>query len=394
MQPTTHNIYLDNAATTPLSKSVLEAMLPFMTSCSSGNPSSTHAHGREAKAAIEQARHTIAEIIGAKPSEIIFTSGGTESNNLFIRGIVNMYDIKHIISSPLEHHAVIHTIEDLAQKNNVAVHWVEHTSTGELDMAHLEKLLHQYPHSLVSIMHGNNEIGNINPIDQIASLCHEHNAFFHTDTVQTIGYFPFNLQTLKVHALVGSAHKFHGPKGVGFLFLRRESKIRPLITGGKQERELRGGTENVPGIVGLAKALEIAHANLETFKNMILSSKRLMITLLKEHFSEKISFNGLSGNLDKSLPTILNVSTPESELNDMLLFRLDLLGVSASGGSACSSGAGMRSHVLQALGTNPRRGAVRFSFSHLTTESDLRFAVQKLAEIYTEAGVLTSNDYE
>ncbi|MCS6832039.1 MAG: cysteine desulfurase [Flammeovirgaceae bacterium] len=383
------NIYLDNAATTPLNSAVLAAMTHYLKDSHLGNPSSTHAHGREAKAAIEQARKTIAEIIRAKPSEIIFTSGGTESNNLFIRGLISMHDIKHIISSRLEHHAVLHTIEDIVQKNNrITVHWVEHKANGELDMAHLEHLLKTYPHSLVSIMHANNEIGNINPIEQIASLCQEYKCFFHTDTVQTIGCFPFDMQTLKVHALVGSAHKFHGPKGVGFLFLRKESKIHPLITGGMQERGVRSGTENVPGIVGLAKALEIAYESQIANRKHLLSLKSLMIRLLKEHFGDKISFNGLSGDLEKSMPTILNVSTPESPINDMLLFRLDLLGVSASGGSACSSGAQAGSHVLKALSVNMQRGAVRFSFSHLNTENDIRFAVEKLVEIYTEAGVL------
>ncbi|GAB4340529.1 MAG: cysteine desulfurase family protein [Flammeovirgaceae bacterium] len=378
---TTKNVYLDNAATTPLDKEVISAMLPLMEQYF-GNPSSTHAHGREVRAIIEQARKTVAELIHAKPAEIFFTSGGTESDNTFIRGVVETHGIQNIISSRLEHHAVSHTIEDLTRNGKIQAHWLKNDEKGVLDLNHLESLLQKHPKSLVSVMHGNNEIGNINPIEQIADLCAQYKAYFHSDTVQTMGHFELNVQKIKVHSVVGSAHKFHGPKGIGFLYMRKEARVQPFITGGAQEREMRGGTENVYGIVGLAKALELSLKGLEEHRKHILHLKALMIRLVKERFGDKIQFNGLSGDLDRSLYTVLNLSLPEHEANDMLLFKLDLSGVSASGGSACSSGAKTGSHVLQALNTDPKRGAVRFSFSKFNTEKEIRFAVDKLCEIY------------
>jgi cysteine desulfurase len=383
---TTKNVYLDNAATTPLDKEVIAAMLPLMEQ-HFGNPSSTHAHGREVRAIVEQARKTVAELIHAKPAEIFFTSGGTESDNTFIRGVVETHGIQHIISSHLEHHAVSHTIEDLVKHGKVQAHWLNHDEKGVLDLNHLESLLQKHPKSLVSIMHGNNEIGNINPIERIGDLCAQHKAYFHSDTVQTMGHFELDMQKIKAHSVVGAAHKFHGPKGIGFMYMRKEARVQPFITGGSQEREMRGGTENVYGMVGLAKALELSLKGLEEHKKHILQLKALMIRLVKERFGDRIQFNGLSGDLDKSLYTVLNLSLPEHEANDMLLFKLDLSGVSASGGSACSSGAKIGSHVLQALNSDPKRGAVRFSFSKFNTEKDIYFAVDKLCEIYDMVSV-------
>ncbi|HSI75838.1 MAG TPA: cysteine desulfurase family protein [Lunatimonas sp.] len=375
-------VYLDNAATTVLDERVLEAMLPFLRN-TYGNPSSVHKHGREVRVAIEKARKTVANILQVSPGEICFTSGGTEADNMAICGALETFGLKQIISSPLEHHAVLHTAEKCSQRMGIPLKLLEVDSQGNLNMDHLSTLLQQSPYSLVSLMHGNNEIGNISDLEKIGELCRSHGAFFHSDTVQTMGHYAHNLKTLPVDAVVGAAHKFHGPKGAGFLFIRKDKKIRPFLHGGSQERNMRGGTENVYGIVGLAKALELAYQDMEAHETHIKEIKRYFKNVLVEQVPGVI-FNGLSGELESSLYTVLNVSFPPSEINQgMLLFNLDLAGISVSGGSACSSGATLGSHVLQALGSNPNRESVRFSFSRFTTKEEVDYTLAKVLELYS-----------
>lgn len=373
-------VYLDNAATTPLDKEVFDAMAPFMLE-DFGNPSSTHSHGRKVRAAIESSRKKIAELLNCTPGEIIFTSGGTEADNTLITSGISTYNIRHAISTPIEHHAVTHTLEILEKKGAIELHHVNLDEKGHVDMAHLEKLLQQYPNALVSLMHANNEIGNLLDIQKTGELSKKYNAFFHSDTVQTMGHYRHNMKELHVCGLTAGAHKFHGPKGVGFMYIQKDRKIAQLIHGGAQERNMRGGTENVYGIIGMAKALEIAYRDMEEHTRHIQALKSRMISRLKEHVPG-VTFHGDSANLERSLYTVLNVSLPESEENDMVLFNLDLQGISASGGSACSSGASTGSHVLGALYPNSKRGAVRFSFSKYNTEEEIDFATEKLGELY------------
>ncbi|HET9488061.1 MAG TPA: cysteine desulfurase family protein [Chryseosolibacter sp.] len=373
------NIYLDNAATTPLDPEVFEAMKPYMLE-HFGNPSSIHSHGRKVKAAIESARKKVAELLHCTPGEIIFTSGGTEADNAILEGAVEAYAIRNIISSPIEHHAVTHTLEHLEKKRGLKIHLVNLDAKGHVVMAHLESLLQQNDNALISLMHANNEIGNLLDIGGVSELAEKYNAYFHSDTVQAIGHYRHDLQKTKVHGITAAAHKFHGPKGVGFKFIRKDKKIPPFLYGGSQERNMRGGTENVYGIIGLAKAMEIAYRDMEEHMRYIKGLKTRMIEQLKANIPG-VSFHGDSDNLERSLYTVLNVSLPESEENNMLLFNLDLIGISASGGSACSSGATTGSHVLAALYPGSKRGAVRFSFSKYNTPEEIDCAVKKLAEL-------------
>jgi len=373
-------VYLDNAATTPLDKEVFDAMAPFMLE-HFGNPSSIHAHGREVRAAIERARKTVAQLLNTSPAEIFFTSGGTEADNAAIVCSCRTLGIKHAITTKLEHHAVLHTMEMLEKCEGVKLSYLRHDAQGNLDLAHLEELLANQPQTLVSIMHANNEVGTLNDIEAIGEICRKHNAVFHSDTVQTMGHYRHDLQKLGTNFIVGSAHKFHGPKGVGFLYSDASVKIQPLIQGGAQERNMRGGTENVYGIIGLAKALEIACRDMEEHTRYIQGLKDRMIHKLKEEL-EDVRFNGMSEYADKSLYTVLNVSLPPSDLNEMLLFSLDINKISASGGSACSSGANAGSHVLQALGVDPTRGSVRFSFSKYNTPEEIDFVAETLGKLY------------
>lgn len=375
------NVYLDNAATTQLDPQVLEAMLPFLEK-SYGNPSSTHAHGREVKAAIEKARKQVANILNAEPSEIIFTSGGTESDNTVLRSAIYSKGIKHVVTSKLEHHAVLHTVEELEEKNLVEVTYLDFDDDGNLDLDQLKEVLANTSDVLVTLMHGNNEIGNILDIDSVSRLCQEYNALFHSDTVQTIGHFDFDLKKLHIDYLAASAHKFHGPKGVGFLYINKSSRLNPYITGGSQEREMRGGTENVTGIIGLAKALEIAVNNMQSHKEHVLSLKSRMIEKLSSQIQD-ITFNGASADLESSLYTVLNLSIPPSPSNGMLLFSLDLAGISASGGSACSSGAQEGSHVISALnkGQFSERATIRFSFGKFNNMEEIDYTCDKLIEL-------------
>ena len=372
-------VYLDNAATTPLDPEVFEAMKPFMLE-DFGNPSSTHAHGRKVRAAIESSRKKIAELLQCTPGEIIFTSGGTEADNTLIISGIQTYRIKHAISTPIEHHAVTHTLQVLEKQGIIQLHHVEIDEKGHINLTHLEKLLGQYPNALVSLMHANNEIGNLLDLHRVGELTQHHKAFFHSDTVQTMGHYRHNMKELYVCGLTAGAHKFHGPKGVGFMYIRKDKKIGQFIHGGSQERNMRGGTENVYGIIGMAKALEIAYREMDEHQAYITSLKSKMIKNLNENIPG-VSFNGDSANLERSLYTVLNVSLPQSEENEMLLFNLDLQGISASGGSACSSGASTGSHVLGALCPGSKRGAVRFSFSKYNTPEEIDFVSEKLSEL-------------
>lgn len=374
-------IYFDNAATTALDERVLEVMLPYLKD-HYGNPSSVHSHGREVRAAIEKARKKVAELLNTTPGEIFFTSGGTEADNTAIMCAVHSHDVQHIITSSIEHHAVLHTVEKCAAANRISYSLVELDEKGNLNLEHLEALLSQHPKTLVSLMHANNEIGNINDIEMIGRICEAFGAFYHSDTVQTVGHYPHHLNNFPVNAIIGSAHKFHGPKGSGFIYINKSKKLQPFIYGGSQERNMRGGTENVAGIIGLAKALEIAYENM--------SKHRLQIIDLKKRFKESlseavpgVSFNGRSGEIENSLYTVLNVSFPASVDNQgMLLFNLDLQGISASGGSACSSGATLGSHVLRALQASPERESVRFSFSRFNTLEEVDYTVKQLKALY------------
>jgi len=373
-------VYLDNAATTPLDPEVFDAMKPFMME-DFGNPSSTHAHGRKVRASIESARKKVAELLSCTPGEIIFTSGGTEADNAIIRSAVVTYGIKHIISSPIEHHAVTHTVEHLAKQGAVKLHMVNLDEKGHVDLYHLEELLNKYPGALVSLMHANNEVGNLLNLHYVGELCNKHNAFLHSDTVQTVGHYKHDMRQLQVCGMAAAAHKFHGPKGIGFMYIRKDKKIHSFIHGGAQERNMRGGTENVYGIIGLSKALEIAYRDMDEHVPYIKGLKARMIEKLNEQIPG-VMFNGDSADMEKSLYTVLNVSLPESDESDMLLFNLDLQGISASGGSACSSGATTGSHVLGALYPESKRGAVRFSFSKYNKADEIDFAVNKLVELF------------
>jgi len=374
-------VYLDNAATTALDERFLEVMLPFLKN-NYGNPSSVHKHGREVRVAIEKARKSVANILQVSPGEICFTSGGTEADNMAIAGALETFGLKQIISSPLEHHAVLHTAEKCSQHRGIPLKLLEVDSQGNLNMDQLSSFLLQTPNSLVTLMHGNNEIGNICDLEKIGELCRSHGAFFHSDTVQTMGHYVHDLKKLPIDAVVGAAHKFHGPKGAGFLYIRKDKKIRPFLYGGSQERNMRGGTENVYGIIGMAKALELAYQEMDSHETHIKEIKRYFKTALQENLPD-VTFNGNSGDLDASLYTVLNVSFPPSEANQgMLLFNLDLAGISVSGGSACSSGATLGSHVLQALGSDPSRESVRFSFSRFTTKEEIDYTLTKVLELY------------
>jgi cysteine desulfurase len=370
-------VYLDNAATTALDPQVLEAMMPYLTD-RFGNASSIHGHGRETRSAIEIARKKIADLLNTTAAEIFFTSGGTEADNTAIIGAVEKHNIRHIITSRLEHHAVLHTVQYLEKLNRVAVHYVDVNEQGVVDLAHLESLLKTNTGALVSLMHGNNEIGNMLDLKKTGELCQQYNAFFHSDTVQTIGHYPLHLYSLPVDFIAGSAHKFHGPKGIGLLYLKSGSTIYPYLHGGAQERNMRGGTENTAAIVGMAKALELAYQRMD--------EDRVHITGLKKYMIEELNkipgllFNGESADTDKSLMHVLNVSLPPSENNEMLVMNLDIAKISASAGSACTSGTNIGSLVLEAIGAKDDWGYVRFSFGRYNTKDEIDYCIKTLVK--------------
>jgi cysteine desulfurase len=371
-------IYLDNAATTAIHPDVVEAMIPVLRE-QFGNPSSIHAYGRQVRTIIENARKKVAQLLNASPSEIFFTSGGTEANNMALRCSIHDLNLKHAITSPLEHHAVLHTLEDLAHRGEIKLSLVKIDSKGNVDLKDLERLLQENERSLVSLMHANNEIGTLLPLEEAAAICNKYNAVFHSDTVQTMGHYYHDLSKLNISFLSCAAHKFHGPKGVGFLYINKNISIKPFITGGAQERNMRGGTENVYGIIGLAKAFEIAYEHIDNDIKEITSLKNYMRERLINEIPD-ITINGEIG--DKSLYTVLNVAFPPSENNEMLLFNLDIAGVACSAGSACSSGSNVGSHVLNAIKVDPERAAIRFSFSRFNTKEEIDYTVEKLKELY------------
>jgi len=370
------NVYLDNAATTPMDQEVVQAMLPYMTDFF-GNPSSSHAYGRKTKTAIEQARRTIANHLKCTPAEIYFTSGGTEADNLAMHAAVYDMGCVHIITSAIEHSAVIKTAQLISERDGVKLSLVGLDHKGNVDLAHMRELLATNGKSFVTLMHANNEIANLLPMEQVSGLCAEYNAIFHSDTVQTMGHYAFDLQKLNIHFLNASAHKFHGPKGVGFIYINKKAKVSADITGGGQERGLRGGTENLIGIVGMAKALDLCYTQLTEHQQYISELKQYMAEELEASIPELI-FNGNSRSKD-SLYTVLNVTFPPTKNADMLLFLLDLEGVACSGGSACSSGATKGSHVLDAIGAlRPGQASIRFSFSRLNSKAEIDFALDKV----------------
>ncbi len=374
-------VYLDNAATTRVDDEVLDIMCETLREYY-GNPSSTHFFGRKSKSLIERARKNVAKHMNCKPGEIFFTSGGTEADNMALACSVMDLGVKHIITSSIEHHAVGHTAEDLKAKQGVKVSYVKLLENGHVDLADLESLLkNNSEKTLVSLMYANNEIGNLLPANEVSVLCRKYGAYFHSDTVQSMAHYTYDLEAFDIDFITCAAHKFHGPKGVGFLYVNDKVKIHPLIHGGAQERNMRGGTENLHGIIGLSKALDVAYDDLDGHRTHIESIKIHMIDLLKQKI-EGVRFNGTSEDLNESLYTVLSVSLPETEIGAMLLFNMDLLGVSCSGGSACTSGANKGSHVLEGINANPNRPTIRFSFSKYSTKEDVEYAVEQLVGLY------------
>ncbi|MBS1668978.1 MAG: cysteine desulfurase [Bacteroidetes bacterium] len=371
-------IYFDNAATTSLDPQVLEAMMPYLTE-KFGNPSSIYSYGRESRMAVESARKTVAKILNAHPAEIFFTSGGTESSNTAITAAVRDLGCTHIITSPIEHHATLHTVEHLHKRDEINLSYVKILPNGHVDLKHLKELLSSSNEKcFVSLMHANNEIGNMLDIHVVGEICKAHSAIFHSDTVQTIGHFPFDLRNTPVHFVTGAGHKFHGPKGVGLLYINENIRINPYIYGGSQERNMRAGTENLYGIVGFAKALELATANYEKESAFIRDIKMYMKSQLEKHI-KGVAFNGDTSN--QSLYTVLNVAIPKTEKSEMLLFNLDINNICASGGSACTSGADQGSHVIRAINNNPNQIAIRFSFSNQNSKEEVDKVVAKLKEL-------------
>ncbi|MGB5227043.1 MAG: cysteine desulfurase family protein [Eudoraea sp.] len=375
-------IYFDNAATTPVRKEVITKMKDVLVN-SYGNPSSTHGFGRSAKTEIEQARKTIAKYLNAQASEIIFTSGGTEADNMILRSVVKDMGVQTIITSKIEHHAVLHTAEALQKEFGIQIEFVKLDSFGNPDLKHLEKLLlADDSKKIVSLMHVNNEIGNILDIQEIAILCKANGVLLHSDTVQSIGHFKWDVQKTPIDFMVAAAHKFHGPKGVGFAFIRKNTNIEPLILGGSQERGYRAGTEPIHNIVGLKEAFVAAYDNLEEEKQYISSIKEYFIKKIKEALPE-VKFNGYSGNLERSTYTLVNVCLPFSkEKSQMLLFHLDLKGIACSEGSACQSGASGGSHVLAEILSDEelQKPSVRFSFSKYNTSEEVDYVIEILKD--------------
>jgi cysteine desulfurase len=372
-------VYLDNAATTPIAPEVVEAMLPVLKD-GFGNPSSTHFYGRQTKALIETSRRTVSKLLNCQASEIIFTSGGTEADNMALYSSVNQLGVKHIITSSIEHHAIGHTAEAIQKAGLARVSYVKIDVNGTVDLADLERLLETEDKTLVSLMHANNEIATLLPMSEVSALCRKYAAYFHSDTVQTMGHYAFDLKELDIDFITCAAHKIHGPKGIGFLYVNKNVKAEALIHGGAQERGLRGGTENVYGIVGLAKAMELAYDDLEAHQQHVQGLKSYMIDQLKSIFSD-ISFHGQTEPA-KALYTVLNVCFPRTEKAGMLLFTLDLKGVAVSGGSACSSGAAKGSHVLEGINADMSRPNVRFSFSRFTTKEEIDFALDQVKIVF------------
>ena len=374
-------VYLDNAATTPMDKEVIEAIIPVMEN-SFGNPSSIHSFGRSTRAIIEKSRKQVAKYINASPSEIVFTGGGTEADNMVLRCAVNDGGVTHIITSATEHHAVIDTAEVLAKNcNSLKLSLVKHDAKGYVDIDSLIQLLEENKDrkTLVSLMHANNEIGNRLPLKQVSDICKKYDAIFHSDTVQTMCHYEFDVRELGIDFLTCSAHKFHGPKGVGFLYVNQDIQIKPIITGGAQERNVRAGTENIIGIVGLTKAMEVAYRDLEAHQSHVQGLKTYMIEQLEANIPG-VTFNG--DPKGDSLYTVLNVQFPNSEMDEMLLYNFDIEGIAVSGGSACSSGSNVGSHVLRNIGCDMTKPSIRFSFSKYNTKEEIDYTISVIKDLF------------
>lgn len=373
-------IYFDNAATTALDPEVLETMMPYLTE-KFGNPSSIYSYGRETKMAIEGARKMVARILNCAPGEIFFTSGGTESSNTAINASIKDLGCRHIITSPIEHHATLHTVEHIAKHNGIRYTILRLTKDGHIDLEHLEEALaNSEEKTLITLMHANNEIGNLLEVKTVGELARKYNAIFHSDMVQTIGHYPIDLKDIYVHFVSSAGHKFHGPKGVGILYVNDTITISPLINGGSQERNMRAGTENLYGIVGYAKALELAVSRFDKDSAYIQDLRKYMADRIRATFPMAV-FNGdIDGH---SLYTVLNVAFPKNDKSDMLLFNLDMAGICVSGGSACSSGASSVSHVIKALynGHSHELVPIRFSFSRHNTKEEVDIVIEKLKEL-------------
>jgi cysteine desulfurase len=374
-------VYLDNAATTAVAPEVLESMIPVLRD-SYGNPSSSHAIGRKSRVIIEQNRRAIARHLHCHAKTIYFTSGGTEADNLALRSAVRDLKCERIITSAAEHSAVIKTAESLVRSDGIVLDLVDHFPDGTVDLEHLTTLLSAGPKTLVSLMHANNEVGVVQDLDRIGTLCKEHGALFHSDTVQTMGHYALDLSKLPIDFITCSAHKFHGPKGIGFLYIAEGLQMGGQIEGGSQERAVRGGTENIHSIVGLARALDLAYDDLQSHEMHIRSLKAQMVKGLKSMFSD-LRFNGLSDEPSR-LYTVLNVSFPPHPKNGMALFLLDLEGIACSSGSACSSGATIGSHVLRALDLHDQdRASLRFSFGRYNTEEEIKQALNAIKTVFS-----------
>ena len=375
-------VYFDNAATTQIRNEVIERMTDVMKN-NYGNASSTHSFGRSSKSLVEEVRKNIASHFKVSAGEIVFTSGGTEADNLALRSAVRDLGIKHIITSKVEHHAVLHTVDQLEVEYGVTISYVSLNEFGQVDYNHLKKLLTNKEKALVSLMHVNNEIGNLLDIKKVAQLCKEHNVLFHSDMVQSVGHYAIDLQEVPIDFFAASAHKFHGPKGVGFCFIRKNSGLKPLIFGGEQERGYRAGTESVHNIVGLGTALKIAYERLEEERSFVKGLKEYFISRIKSALPE-IAFNGCSGSLEDSTYTLVNMRLPVSqEKAAMLLFQLDLKGIACSKGSACQSGATGGSHVLKEIliDKEMQNPSLRFSFSVYNTKEEIDYVITVLKEI-------------
>ncbi|NVK26996.1 MAG: cysteine desulfurase [Flavobacteriia bacterium] len=375
----TNTIYLDNAATTPIAPSVKEAMTKAMDVF--GNPSSTHGYGRESRILIEQTRKKIAKELNCEPGEIFFTSGGTEADNLAIQSSVRDLGVERIITLPTEHHAVVYPAEHLRDRFNVELHFLKVDEFGDINLGELEELLSaSSKKTLVSIMHGNNEIGNLIDIQAIGEICKLNNALFHSDTVQTIGHFKIDLSQTKLDFATCSAHKFNGPKGVGFLFARGGVKIHPQIFGGGQERNMRSGTENIIGIAGLGAAFELVCSDREEEQVRLNGFKQELIDGIKKVRPDAM-FNGRSADIGKSLYTVLSVALPQDGKNDMLLFQFDMKGIAVSGGSACNSGAQKGSHVIESIRPDVPTQNLRISTGRYTTSAEIQSFLEAFAEL-------------
>lgn len=369
-------IYLDNAATTALRTEVVTEMVAILQN-EYGNPSSSHSFGRSAKSKLELSRKTIAQFFNVSSQEIIFTSGATEANNWILQNAVEHLGVKRIITSQIEHHAVLHVVEMLQKTHDIQVDYIKIKSNGTVDINHLVELLAQDVSTLVSLMHVNNEIGTVTDLDEIAQICKQHSVYFHSDTVQSVGKIKIDLQKTPVDFMVASAHKFHGPKGVGFLFVRKGIIQKPLFYGGEQEKGIRPGTESLHNIVGMAKALQLSYENLEAEREYIQNLKKYTIQKLQNHFPE-VQFNG---NENQTFYTILNVRLPlDASKSAMILFNLDMKGIAVSRGSACQSGSPRPSHVLEAfLDENDRaKPSLRISFSHFNTQKEIDVLMEAL----------------